>query len=260
MKLQSKSMALIIVFVIFGGIILSAALNLWETESTKTPLKFSSGEASGEYNPIDIRGSYSFGEISTLFEIPIDDLAAAFGVPSDMDKSSFQCKNLEEIYFEEAASGTEIGTASVRLFVALYKGLPFTLLDDTYLLQPALPILRQQGNLDDQQLSFVQSHLVNPNSDLHVPTTDENQDKTAYQNDSENIEHDETEAIVKGKTTYRDLLDWGLTEEEIEMTLGIPMPNPLTLIRDHCAENGLEFGLLKAEFQIQVDNAQQNSE
>ena len=89
MKLKSNLLGVIVLTVLFGGIALTTALNLWTTETAKVPVKFDTGEAAGEYNPEDIRGSYAFGDISELFDIPLDDLATAFGLPDDMDAGRF---------------------------------------------------------------------------------------------------------------------------------------------------------------------------
>ena len=90
--------------------------------------------------------TYTFGDINRLFNIPLEDLRVAFGLPSDADVAAFQAKSLEEMY---SGLEQEIGTGSVRLFVAFYKGLPYELdsAEDTYLLPEAVEILQNQGRL-----------------------------------------------------------------------------------------------------------------
>ena len=59
------------------------ALNFWNTEEgggSQAPATFTSGEFYGEYNPADIRGSYSFGHISELWEIPPTELGTVFAL------------------------------------------------------------------------------------------------------------------------------------------------------------------------------------
>jgi len=89
-------------------------------KSTKEPLKFTEGEFAGEYNPADIRGSYTFGDVSRLFGVSLEDLAIAFRV-SEPDVAAVSLKTLEEKFVD---LGVDLGTSSVRLFVALYNGLP----------------------------------------------------------------------------------------------------------------------------------------
>jgi hypothetical protein len=52
-------------------------------------------------------------------------------------------------------------------------------------------------------------------------------------------------------------LDWGVSQEVIEQIMGMPMPNPLTKVKDYCAEKGLDFETIKAALQIEVDKAGQ---
>ena len=158
MRLTSKPLGLIVLAFIFGGIAFSAWMGWWQTESTKVPVKFTEGESSGSYNPADIRGSYTFGDISTLFEIPLSDLQQAFILPEG-DIAALGVKELETIFAQAAADGMEIGTASVRLFVAYYNDLPFETADE-YLPAPAVRILKARENLSEERLAYLESHVV----------------------------------------------------------------------------------------------------
>ncbi|MGB8983706.1 MAG: hypothetical protein WCC12_17690, partial [Anaerolineales bacterium] len=64
MTLTSKPLAFILFIIMFGGIAVSSALGWWQTESTKVPAAYTEGEFAGQANPADIRGSYTFGDIS----------------------------------------------------------------------------------------------------------------------------------------------------------------------------------------------------
>jgi len=59
--------------------------------------------------------------------------------------------------------------------------------------------------------------------------------------------------MLKGKTTFQEVLDWGVPQETIESILGGPMPNPLTKVKDHCFEAGLSFEEIKLDLQIEID-------
>ena len=115
MKLTSKPLAIMILVILFGCILLSTALNWWQTESTRQPAKIKDGEFAGQPDPADIRGSYTFGDIHTSFGIPLEDLAVAFALPEGTDVAAFGVKNLEEMY---SGLPNEIGTSSVRWFPA----------------------------------------------------------------------------------------------------------------------------------------------
>lgn len=157
MKIKSSTLGILILVIVFGGIGASSAMNLWITESTKVPDKIEEGQSAGEYDPTDIKGSFTFGEVSELFEIPLEDMAAAFGLPSDVDPSTFKNKDLEVIY---ADTELEIGTGSVRMFVALYKGLPYEYVEEPYLLEDAVLILKDKAELTQEQVEYLELHTV----------------------------------------------------------------------------------------------------
>ncbi len=246
MKLNSKILAVLIVVILFGGIAFTTLMGWWVTETSKVPAKYAEGEAAGEYNPADIRGSYTFGDISTVFDIPIEDLAVAFNLPADQDPAAVALKTLEETYGELPV---EIGTSSVRLFTAWYLGLPYEPEDTEYLPLAASDILRQKGNLTPEQLAFLDTNSV----DLLAvkPAVDE----TDTQTDITVEEHSTEERLVSGKTTFQNLLDWGVPQSAIEDILGGSMPATATSIRDHASAQGLEFSTLKGALQAEVDKA-----
>ncbi|MCR3759018.1 hypothetical protein KYB31_08450 [Clostridium felsineum] len=160
MKIKTTAVAIIIFVMIFGGIALASALGLWNTQRGSEPARYGNREVTqlkGEYNPADIRGSYSFGEISSLFKVPIEDLLKAFAV--EEDQKDFKCKDLEKIYSKSAEEGKEVGTDSVRIFVGLYKGLPISLNEAAYLPESAVNILKSKGNLNEEKLKYIESHM-----------------------------------------------------------------------------------------------------
>ena len=69
MKIKIRFLAVIVPVILFGGILASAAAGVWSTSTDKKPATYASGDFAGEYNPADIRGSYTFEEISGLFGI-----------------------------------------------------------------------------------------------------------------------------------------------------------------------------------------------
>ena len=93
MKKPRFILAIAVVVMLFGGILLGKALGFWQTEGNKTPRKIENGEFKGEYDPWDIRGSYTFGNVEDSFDIDSEILARAFGV-KDENPYDFQIKNL----------------------------------------------------------------------------------------------------------------------------------------------------------------------
>ncbi len=248
MIMTSKPLAMIILAVIFGGILFSSAMGWWATESTKVPVTFTEGEFAGLSNPADIRGSYTFGDIAKSFDITPDVLAQAFGI-TEGDPAAFAVKELETIY---ADSGFEIGTNSVRLFVAFYSGLPFdTTGQEIYLPQSATNILLAKGNLTPEQTAYLEQYTVTSGESAPVTEPEPVVESTAASAESSSTSSEEY--TVKGKTTFGELISWGVPQEVIEGLIGAPMPDPAMTVKDFASANNLSFETLKPALQAEVD-------
>lgn len=247
MILKSKPLAALIVTVIFGSILFTSLMGWWATESSKTPAAYTEGEFAGQANPADIRGSYTFGDIEKNFNISADVLAQAFGV-EDENPAAFAVKSLEEIY---AASELEIGTSSMRLFVAFYNSLPFDLSADIYLPESAAVLLRQRS-LTPEQTAYLDSHTLSstPDSPAAEITPAPAAGGTPAPAVEETPAPEAVESVIKGKTTFAELLSWGLSQVDIEQALGMPLPdNTSQTVKDFCTANGLSFETIKSALQ-----------
>ena len=253
MKINSRTLGIIVLVMIFGGIGITMAFNQWQTESTKEPAKYVTGNYTGEANPADIRGSYSFGDISNAWDVSVATLADAFGMDAGTDAAAFQCKELETIYASLPAE-TEIGTDSVRVFVALYTGLPYELAETTYLPQTAANILLAKAALTEVQLDYLATHSVDLAAiESTIPVEDALPvDDTVPVGEDTHTEVIE-EGVIKGKTTFQNLLDWGLSQTEIEAVIGDKLPPGGTVVRDYAVARGLEFATVKTELQTLLD-------
>lgn len=257
MKIKPTFLGLIIVAILFGGIFASSALNLWKTESVKIPQKFTIGEFAGKYDPADIRGSYAFDDVSSAFNIPVEDLKYAFGLREDIDTSIFKNKDLENIY-GSLEDGKEIGNASVKLFVALYTGSPYEVDEETYLPKPAVDILKAKASLTEEQAQYLDNHIVDittlsQESTVDVSSQNNGNKASTTKENSEN--HYIDEKLVRGKTTFKEVLDWGVSKETIEKIIDGKISNTNMLIRDYCTDNGLQFSAIKAALQNEVDSS-----
>ena len=242
-------MGLIVLIVIFGGIAGTMAFNLWNTEGggggqgsggSRVPVTFKVGEFAGEYNPADIRGSYSLGNISELWEIPLTELGTAFGLGAIESLTDFRCGDLEAAY-ANLEEDVEIGTGSVKVFVALYTGLPYTLSGDDYLPQSAVELLKAKASLTEDQVAFLDTHSVDISGLRIVEPNITEEHETS------------TEMVIEGNTTFGDLLAWGLSEQEIEVIIGEKLPATGMTIRDFATQQGLEFSHIKEQLQAKVD-------
>lgn len=246
MTLTSKPLAVIVLAVLFAGIAFSTVTGWWVTESTKVPVTFTEGEFEGEANPADIRGSYTFGDIAKSFDVTPEVLAQAFGITAE-EPTAFAIKELETIYLD---SGYEIGTASVRLFVAYYSGLPFDTTDqEIYMPQSATDILLAKGNLTPEQIAYLEKYTVTVGVSAPVPEPVTESTPIPAETSSTTSE----EYMLKGKTTFGELITWGVPQEIIESIIGAPMPDPAMTVKDFASANGLDFETLKPALQAEVD-------
>jgi hypothetical protein len=58
---------------------------------------------------------------------------------------------------------------------------------------------------------------------------------------------------VTSKTTFQEVLTWGVPQASIEKILGGAMPGAGTVIKDYMAAKGLEFSSIKTALQVEVD-------
>lgn len=239
MKINLKNMGIIIIVVIFTGIWATIAAGVWTTESDKIPATYKEGEFEGLYNPEDIRGSYTFKEVSNLFEIELDVLYKAFGL-ENLNNEELKSKDLEGLYAE---AENEIGNGSVQAFVALYKDLPIVL-EDTYLPEQAVEIIMENNkDITEEQLLYLKQHTVILPEISGEFINEEDKEQAEEVKD----ETTEEENLVKGATTFKQVLDAGITKQQIEEILGKEMPSANMAIKDFCLEEGLSFSEVKTK-------------
>ncbi len=174
MKIGKVTAFAAVLLIMLGGVIIASGLGLFDTESSKSAAAIKTGEFEGKADPNDIRGSFSFADISRQFGVEAAALAAAFGIEGkDEEISAFQLKGLEEKY---AGLPQEIGTSSVRLFVGFMTGLPVEL--GAYIpLQAADIIRRSASGLTEERLAYLESHTIDlavrPAGTMEGPSTGE---------------------------------------------------------------------------------------
>ena len=148
--------------------------------------------------------------------------------------------------------------------MAFYRGLPFDLTDEIYLPAEAVVILKQRANLSAEQIDYLDAHTVviggavQP-APVEAPAQETLAAPTPAAPAVENAaatpaatEHAAPERTITGKTTFQELLDWGVSQAAIEAVIGGSMPSPATVIRDYYTAKGAEFGSAKAELQALV--------
>lgn len=238
MKISSLVIVIIVVVVLVGGIIVTNLLNLWDKPPidvsqipATTPAGDNCTEAAAKpdfntpYQPAEIRGTYTFVEISMMFNVPLDDLGTGFAITSEPNWQNLKARELKAIY-TNLPPNVKLETESVRAFISLYTGKEYNYSTSAYLLQPAVDILKQKAELTSEQLAYLDSHIYTPNTSAATGTV--NTDKHT----------------VTGETSFKTLLSWGIPADEIERAIQDKMPDLNTYIRDYASQQDKDFLVL----------------
>lgn len=278
MSIGIKQLAVAIILFMLIGIYSASWLGIWSTESSKVPAKYEAGsEAEGQYRADDIRGSYTFGEVADLYGIDREVLRQAFGLPDDLDLNVYQLKNLEALY---ADSPVEIGTGSIRVFVALYNDLPYELEGDALPLAAAEILLQHDNGLDEEERAYLekivegregtdssQAPVITEQIQSNAPAVAETPvaetpvAESVAQPVSEGngtgngtqVHVEGEEPAINGQSTFAAVLALGVTQEQIEGVIGGDMPAKNLSIRDYCRDKGLQFSIVKNQLLALVE-------
>jgi hypothetical protein len=66
-------------------------------------------------------------------------------------------------------------------------------------------------------------------------------------------EHVAPDKVVNAKTTFQDLLDWGVPAEAVQTIIGADLPSLATVVKDYVTQKGMEFAPVKTALQAEVD-------
>ena len=267
MKLTIKSMGIIVVGAFVVGIAGAAVLGFWNTTSSKQPIAIKEGEFAGLPNPSDIRGSYTWADVAKAFGFDVKLALEAFGAASETEKVN----TLETIYGKAGLpEGVEIGTDSVRLFVSLLTGLPHTPEEGTILPSSAIAVLRENGKAETSLIEAAAAKAFDPlaaaspapvttvkavtpatpvTTVMPVMPVTPVTTVTTVKAESAAVEHVAAPGTITGKTTFKELKDWGLDEEKIKTATGGKIGPDSSVIKDWAAANGLTFSELKVKLQ-----------
>lgn len=265
-RVKTLPLAIAVVAVMFGGVALSKAVGYWNTTSTKEPAKFKNGELAGLPNPADIRGSYTWLDLEKAFGVPAAESARAFSTADRALDPAERVSVLEELYLPILPPGLEIGTGAVRLFVSLYTGLPLEAEEGSVLPDGALELLSQRPGMDDEALGryVIPSNApaapapaapvpAAPAPAAPAPAAASPAASQSGTSQAGTGSGQATARSIVGKTTFGDLYDWGLTEDQVAAAIGYA-PGPRSQsVRDSATANGKEFSELKIALQALVD-------
>lgn len=246
MKITSKPLAALIFVMIFGGIGLTMAMNVWQDGSSKVPRIIAEGEGAGQYDPADLRGSNTFEDVSKYFNVPAETLQKAFRIPADRALANTLLKEMADF-------APEMAPHSVGMFAAFYNGRPYVPSEEAYLSTGAAQILIQHGKMTPEQRAYLDAHTIEDAGTLSVQEPAQESPAVTPPEKAKKTIGDKT---VTGSTTFQDLLDWGLPKETIETMIGGKFDKPNITVRDHFSNQGLEFKPYKDKLQAELDKIQ----
>jgi hypothetical protein len=203
----------VLVLVIFEGMILGfQKVGIWSVSGKVTRDGQAVQPAAGDVD--SIKGWMTLEQVSTAFDVPLQELLVAFNLPVDTPAST-------------ALKDMESDTFSV-------EGLRDWLQSRA---QPAQP----EGNVEPAQDHPVPMPTAVPTEPAAAP---------------ESSEHIAPDRMVTGKTTFQDLLDWGVEQAAIEEVIGGALPPLPTLVKDYVTQQGVPFSEVKSALQAKVDQIQ----
>ena len=200
----------VLVLVVFFGIIVGfQSAGIWSVSGKVD----SSGQAiqpsAADVNTI--KGWMTLEQISTTFNVPMNELLSQFDLPADtlpstaiseLENDLFSVTNLRTWLQSRSAGSVEIPVA------------------------PSVPV----------PTVIVPTSISIIITDIPASTQPVAPDKT-----------------ITGKTTFQDLLDWGVSMENIQKVVGSDLPELSTVIKDFITGKGLEFSGVKTQLQVEVD-------
>ena len=208
-----------LVLTIFLGTILAfQAAGIWSVSGKLT----SGGEA---VQPSDadvntIKGWMTLDQVTTTYDVSLADLLAQFGLPADTPPET-AIKDLESDLFS---------VTSLRDWLTNRSETSAPILPDDPTLAPVVPL---------EQVESTPTPL---------PETTAPQAPTPAV--TEHIAPDKT---ITGKTTFQELLDWGVSSETIQSVIGGQLPPLSTTVKDYVTSQGLEFSSTKTNLQAEID-------
>ena len=157
-------------------------------------------------------------------------MRSAFLLEDSINLYNFETKDLES-YYTNIDESIDLGNEAVQAFVALYKGLDYDI-SEIYLPESAISLLTSLNKLNADQMAHFETYTVS-----NIET-----DLTAL-----SVEEDEG---VSGNTTLQDLLNSGLTLEQLEEIGGTKIDDTNIYLKDYAEENGLSYGFVKDQVNI----------
>jgi hypothetical protein len=218
MRVKPILFGVVVVIVFMSVVVISQAAGYWSTSGKVT----TSGELVNPSadNVETIKGWMTLNQISNTYEVSLTAILQEFSLP-DTTSGDTAIKDLESETFE------------------------VTLLRDWL-------VSRKNGEMPAMAtpVSTAQS------SQIAVSPTQEATISIPLQPTVEITEtHIAPEKTITGKTTFQELIDWGLDIKVIESVIGSPFPGGEIIIKDYVTGLGMEFSPVKTALQSELEKA-----
>lgn len=219
MKINPTLYGILVVITFFGIIMGFQIAGVWSTSGKVS----ASGEAiqpdAADVN--SIKGWMTLEQISTTYNVPVAEILTQFNLPTDTSPTT-AVKDLESDTFD---------TTNLREWlssrISSQSDIPVPPAAPTPTISP-LP-------------TDVPPDITTPAS---LPTP-------------EAADHTSTPGTLTGKTTFQELLDWGLPADAIRQIIGGDIPAPSTIVKDYVTGQGMEFSTVKTMLQTELDKLAQ---
>jgi hypothetical protein len=109
--------------------------------------------------------------------------------------------------------------------------------------------LLAKGNLSSEQIAYLEAYTVTIGES--VPAVEPVTESTPAPAEASSTTSEEY--MIKGKTTFGELITLGVPQVTIEGLIGMSMPDPAMTVKAFASANGLDFETLKPALQAEVD-------
>lgn len=207
-----------LVLAMFLGIITgSQFVGIWSVSGKITSTGEQVQPSAADIN--SIKGWMTLEQVTTTFQVPLPELLVAFDLPADTPPTT-ALKDLESEIFS---------VTSLRTWL--------------------------QEQMVTSALPTMESTIMEGNP-VAVPTAQLMATPTALaklDNTPAPTEHEASLKTMTGKTTFQELLDWGVPASSIQAVIGSELPARSAVIKDFVTGQGLEFTSIKSRLQVEID-------
>ncbi len=254
MKIRYVHIFFAIIIILVGGIWLTSQVGLFATtrSASSTPLQggggrqiqpvatesIAEGVSTELFDVANTRGSFTLVEVEQFYKVTPEVIIEAFSLSRDTNPSTFQLRDLKEIYAPVEIDGQmyEVETDTVKVFVSLYSGIPYVSDETFYLPEKAVRLLISENRLTPEEESYWEAHTFNLESLA--------QDELAIVQESGAVS-------FTGNTTIAALFSMGLNEETFKEITGFEVPEDTTItIRNFVFTHDLGFDDVSEELEM----------